>query len=79
MKIFSVMFNDGGWHESRPEYQVVANDRDEAISKVLEERPYYKRGYDISCREFKIPGYVIEVYDEVTYNRLKKLDNLNID
>ena len=28
--------------------------------------------------EFKIDGYVIEVYDEKTYNRKKNLDNLGI-
>ena len=32
MKIYTVTFNDGGWHSgSRPEYQVVAESKDEAI------------------------------------------------
>ena len=76
MKIYKVSFNDGGWHESRPEYQVVADDRDEAIAKVLEEHPYYKTGYEAWASEFKIDGYVIEVYDEKTYKRGKKIDKI---
>ena len=36
MKIWTVTFNDGGWHRHRPEYQVVAESKDEAIEKVLE-------------------------------------------
>ena len=78
MKIWTVKFNDGGWHSSRPEYQVVAESKDEAIEKVLEDNPRYKTGYDKWASEFKIEGYVIEVYDEKTYNREKNLENLDI-
>ena len=66
MKIWTVTFNDGGWHSSRPEYQVVAESKEEAIEKVLEKNPQYKSGYDKWASEFKIDGYVIEVYDEKT-------------
>lgn len=76
MKIYNVSFNDGGWHESRPVYQVVANNREEAIEMVLIERPYYRRGHDIMCSEFKIEGYVIEVTDKIGYERGKKLESL---
>lgn len=78
MKIWTVTFNDGGWHTSRPEYQVVADTKDEAIEKVLEKNPHYRSGYDKWASEFKIDGYVIEVYDEKTYNREKNLENLDI-
>ena len=78
MKIWTVTFNDGGWHSHRPEYQVVAESKDEAIEKVLEKNPVYKNGYDVWASEFKIEGYVIEVYDEKTYNRNKNLENLSI-
>lgn len=79
MKIYTVTFNDGGWHSgSLPSFQVVAESRDEAIEKVLENNPRYKTGYDKWVSEFKIDGYVIEVYDEKTYNRDKKLENINI-
>lgn len=74
MKIWTVSFNDGGWHTSRPEYQVVANKREEAIEKILVEHSYYRTGYDAMCWEFEIEGYVIEVYDEKEYNRNKKID-----
>lgn len=76
MKIWTVTFNDGGWHTSRPEYQVVAETEEEAIEKVLEKNPRYRIGYDKWASEFKIDGYVIEVYDEKTYNREKNLDSL---
>jgi hypothetical protein len=76
MKIWTVTFNDGGWHTSLPEYQVVAESKDEAIEKVLEDNPRYKTGYDKWASEFKIEGYVIEVYDEKTYNREKSLEKL---
>lgn len=77
MKIYTVTFNDGGWHSgSLPSYQVVANSKQEAIDKVLEENPYYKKGYDVWASEFKIEGYVIEVYDEKTYNRDKNLEKI---
>ena len=76
MKIYTFTFNDGGWHTSRPEYQVVAESKEEAIEKVLEKNPHYRSGYDKCASEFKIDGYVIEVYDEKTYNRNKNLENL---
>jgi hypothetical protein len=77
MKIYTVAFNDGGWHSgSLPSYQVVAESKDEAIKKVLEDNPRYKSGYDVWASEFKIEGYVIEVYDEKTYNRDKNLEEL---
>ena len=78
MKIWTVTFNDGGWYSSRPEYQVVAENVNSAIQQVVEKNPQYKTGYDAWAVEFKMPGYVIEVYDEKTYNREKNLENLDI-
>jgi hypothetical protein len=79
MKIWIITFNDGGWHSgSRPSFDVVAESKDEAIQKVLENKPRYKTGYDVWASEFKIEGYVIEVYDEKTYNRDKNLEKLDI-
>ena len=77
MKIYTVTFNDGGWHSgSLPEYQVVAETKEDAIEKVLIEFPRYRNGYDACASEFKIDGYVIEVYDEKTYNRENNLEKL---
>ena len=77
MKIYTVTFNDGGWHSgSLPEYTTVAESKEKAIEKVLEKYPRYRIGYDAWASEFKIDGYVIEVYDEKTYNREKNLENL---
>jgi hypothetical protein len=78
MKIYDVTFNDGGWYSAggRPSFQVVAENKQEAIDKVLEEHPSYKSGYDVWAGEFKIKGYVIEVYDKKAYKRNKKLDKL---
>jgi ribosomal protein L20A (L18A) len=37
MKIYDVTFNDGGWYSAggRPSFQVVAENKEEAIEKVL--------------------------------------------
>ena len=76
MKIYTVTFNNGWYSVSRPEYQVVAETKEDAIEKVLIDFPIYRNGYDAWASEFKIKGYVIEVYDEKTYNREKSLDKL---
>lgn len=77
MKIYNVTFNDGGWHSGPlPNYTVVASSKQEAIDKVLEENTRYKKGYDVWATEFKIDGYVIEVYDEKSYIRDKKLEKI---
>ena len=78
MKIWNITFNDGGWSQSRPTFTTVAETKEEAIEKVLSENPRYKTGFDIWVSEFKIEGYVIEVYGEKTYNRIKNLENLDI-
>lgn len=75
MKIYNVTFNDGGWHESLPKFQVVAESKQAAIDQVLSEHRHY-RGWDAWASEFKIDGYVIEVYDEKTYNRDKNLEKI---
>lgn len=76
MKIYNVKFNDGGWHTNLPSFQVVAENEKEAIEKVLDENPFYKTGWDKWASEFKIEGYVIEVYDEKSYNRDKKISDV---
>ena len=77
MKIYEVTFNDGGWHSGPlPSFQIVAENKQEAIEKVLEKHPSYKTGYDKWVSEFKIKGYVIEVYDKKAHKRNKKLDKL---
>lgn len=75
MKIYDVTFNDGGWHTSLPSYKQVAESKKDAIEKVLLERPSY-RTWDVWATEFKIDGYIIEVYDEKTYNRDKNLEKI---
>jgi hypothetical protein len=77
-KIWTVTFNDGGWHSGPlPNFTgVVAESKDEAIEKVLEKNPRYKSGYDKWASEFTIEGYIIEVYDEKTYNRDKIIDKI---
>ncbi len=77
MKIWVVTFNDGGWYSGpRPNFTVVSESKQGAIDKVLEDNPHYRRGYDVWASEFKIDGYVIEVYDEKSYNRDKTLKQI---
>lgn len=76
MKIYTVTFNDGGWHSGQlPSYDVVADSKREAIKKVLLNNPHYKN-HDAWATEFKIDGYVIEVYDEKTYKRDKNIEKI---
>ena len=76
MKLYTVTFNDGGWHESLPKYQIVSESKEKAIESVLSDHPYH-RGSDSWATEFKIPGYVIEIYDEKSYERDKKIKEIN--
>jgi hypothetical protein len=77
MKIYNITFNNGGWHSgSLPSVTVVAKSWEDAKIKALEENPRYKIGYDVWVSEFTIPGYVIEVYDEQSYNRDKKINEV---
>lgn len=78
MKIYKVSFNDGGWQTRMPEETVVAESKGDAIRKALDRNPQYKNGYSIWATEFEIEGYIIEVYDEKTYNREKNLEKLDI-
>lgn len=75
LKIWKVTFNDGGWHESLPSFTIVAESKSEAIDIAKSENKHYT-GWDVWASEFKIEGYVIEVYDEKTYQREKNLDKL---
>lgn len=75
LKIYTVTFNDGGWHESLPKFQVVAQSKEAAIQKVLDDNKHYK-SWDSWATEFTIEGYVIEVYDQKTYNRDKSLKEI---
>lgn len=82
MKIWKITFNDGGWYNGdrdRPSSMVVASTKAEAISiaKLKQENKHYKN-CDCWVSEFKIDGYVIEAYDEKTYNRDKNLSKLEV-
>lgn len=80
MKIYTVTFNDGGWYSGggRPSFIVVDESEERAIEQALSKNPRYRTGYDSWASEFKIDGYVIEVYDEKTYKRNKNLEKLDI-
>ena len=76
MKIYQVTFNDGVWHSGDlPKFMVVAESKEEAIKDALKKHPSYT-DWDNWAAEFKIDGYVIEVYDEKSYKRDKNLEKL---
>lgn len=77
LKIYQVTFNDGGWHSSLPSFQVVAESKDKAVEIARLNNKHYST-WEAWAYEFKIDGYVIEVYDEKTYNRDKNLEKLDI-
>jgi len=80
LKIYIVQFNDGGWYSTggRPNFTVVSESKDEAIKQVLEKNPEYKIGWDSWASEFKIDGYIIEIYEEKTYIRNKNIETLGV-
>ncbi len=75
LKIWKITFNDGGWHQSLPTYQYVAKSESKAKKMALEEHPCYKT-WSCWATEFKIEGYVIEVYDERTHKREKSIEKV---
>ena len=75
MKIYTVTFNNGGY---RPKFTSVGYSEEDAIEKVLIIFPSYRIGFNAWASEFKIEGYVIEVYDEKTYNREKNMESLGL-
>ena len=77
IKIYKVQFNDGGWNVDRPTFTVVSESKDEAIKQALDKNPQYK-GFDVYVSEFKIDGYIIEIYDEKTYLRNKNIEKLGV-
>jgi hypothetical protein len=75
LKIWEVNFNDGGWHQSLPSFTIIAESSDMAKKIAIEQNERYSK-WIVWATELKIPGYIIEVYDEKTYNREKNLDKL---
>ena len=77
LKIYKVTFNDGGWYTGdMPNFYTIAETNLGAIENVLIEHPRFRNGYDHWATEFVMPGYIIEVYDEKTYNHEKNLEKL---
>lgn len=77
LKIWKVTFNDGGWHQSLPSFTIVAESESKSIDIAKSENRRYSN-WDVWASEFKIEGYVIEVYDKKTYQREKNLEKLSI-
>ena len=76
LKIYDVTHMHGGWvTNGYPTERVITTSSEEAINIVLSDNPSWNRK-NTYAREFKIKGYVIEVYEESTYNRVKNIEKL---
>ena len=75
-KIYEVTFNDGGWHSSLPNFIMVANSKEEALQKIREEHKTYEK-WDGWASEFKLDGYIIEVYDKKEYDGILRDRKIN--
>lgn len=76
LKIYEVTYFHGGWVSGGyPSVTVVATSDEEAKNKAIEIKTSWNRD-QVYAKEFKLDGYVIEVYDEKTYNREKNLEKL---
>ena len=73
LKIFTVTFNDGDWHQSLPKFTVVAESADDAEEMVRNEQTAYKNcnGW---ASEFKIEGYEISVKNAKAQQRDDQID-----
>ncbi len=75
LKIFEVVFNDGRWHSGPLQrVMVVSDSKENAIEKGRKE--LRDTTSDVWATEFKVDGYIIEVYDEKTYSRNKNIEEL---
>ena len=78
LHIYDVTHMHGGWvTDGYPSERVIARSKEEAIDMVLKENKSWNR-VNTYASEFKIKGYVIEVYDEKSYNRDKNIEKLDI-
>ena len=73
LKIYTVTFNDGDWHESLPSYTVVAESADKAEKMVRDAHTYYKN-WSGWASEFKIEGYEIIVKNAKAQQREDQID-----
>jgi hypothetical protein len=78
LHIYDVTHMHGGWvTDGYPTERVIATLKEEALNMVLADKTYWDRR-NTHASEFKIKGYVIEVFDEVSYNRDKIIEKLDI-
>lgn len=78
LHIYDVTHMHGGWvTDGYPKERVIASSKEEALEMVLAENKSWERR-NTYASEFKIKGYIIEVYDEKTYNRDKAIERLDI-
>ena len=74
LKIWKVVLNDGG---SLPTFYIVALSKEEAIEKSYRESKYDPNVWSGFASEFTIDGYVIQVFSEIDFQRLQKIDIIN--
>ncbi len=73
MKVYKVMFNDGGWHRTDlPSRMVVAESESSAVEKAKKKHPHYS-DHEAWATELEIDGYVIVAYDKKEYEREQKI------
>lgn len=78
LHIYEVTHMHGGWvSNGYPKETVITFSKEEAINVALEKNSSWDRR-NTYASEFKIKGYVIEVYDEKSYNREKNIEKLDI-
>ncbi len=75
LKIYTVTFNDGGWHTSLPKFTTVAISPAEAEEQVRAENKYYQ-GWDCWAEELKIDGYEITVKNAKAQEREDKIEEI---
>ena len=73
LKIYTVTFNDGGWHQSLPSFTVVAESSNKAEEMVRSEQTHYNE-WSGWASEFKIEGYEITVKNAKAQQREDKID-----
>lgn len=75
LSIYTVTFNDGGWHESLPTFMCVALSKSDAIEHAKAALPYYSN-WSCYAVELQFEGYDIIVKNSEAKIREDKINEI---
>ena len=76
LRIYRVTWNDGGWHSGDLPNQFVVAETSEKAKELANLGNNSYKNWSCWSTEFKMDGYVIEVFEKSQYERDKKIVDL---